>query len=57
MGFVSYITCAYIVKCQNSNETDFSDIIKRTLGKKWAQVFQVTSFLLLFIAGIVYFML
>lgn len=57
IGIVSYYTCLVIVRWQKDGETDFGDIILRVLGKKWSKAFSMMSFLLLFIAGIVYFLL
>jgi len=38
-------------------ELDFSNIIYRILGKKWQVFYSITSVALLFLAGIVYFLL
>lgn len=36
---------------------DFPDAIERILGKSWNRFYSISSFLLLFLAGVVYFIL
>ncbi|EAR97831.1 transmembrane amino acid transporter protein (macronuclear) [Tetrahymena thermophila SB210] len=57
IGFISYKTCTYIVLFQKKGESDLSEVVERILGKKWCRLFCITSSLLLFVAGIIYFML
>ncbi|KAL4486141.1 hypothetical protein ABPG72_012194 [Tetrahymena utriculariae] len=57
IGYISYKTCTYIVLFQKKGESDLSEVVERILGKKWCRMFCITSSLLLFVAGIIYFIL
>ncbi|KAL4499170.1 hypothetical protein ABPG72_006756 [Tetrahymena utriculariae] len=57
IGYVSYKTCSIIVLYQRKGELDLLQVVQRILGKKWCKMFFVTSCLLLFILGIIYFLL
>ena len=57
MGFASYYTCRIIIQVRIEGELDFSNIIFRILGKKWQVLYSFASIALLYLAGIVYFLL
>ncbi|EAR97830.2 transmembrane amino acid transporter protein (macronuclear) [Tetrahymena thermophila SB210] len=57
IGYVSYKTCSIIILYQRRGELDLSQVVARVLGKKWGKIFCVTSCLLLFILGIIYFLI
>lgn len=57
VGVLSCKTCLLELIHFNPTEIDFPDAIRRILGKKWYIAYSVCSFVLLFVTGIIYFIL
>ncbi len=56
IGFISFKTCSLYVIHMKPGEHE-PDVIERILGKKWKNAFCIGSALLMFIVGVVYFLL
>lgn len=57
VGGISCKTCLLEIVHFKMSEMDFPDAIKRILGRKWFLAYSLCSVLLLFITGIIYFIL
>lgn len=57
VGAISCKTCLLEIVHFKMSEMDFPDAIKRILGRKWFLAYSLCSVLLLFITGIIYFIL
>ena len=57
MGIITCKTCLLEIVHFKELEMDFPDVVQRIMGKKWSFCYCVCSSLLLFITGIIYFML
>ncbi len=57
IGSISCKTCLLEYTHFKLIELDFSDAILRILGKKWFYFYNIISILLLFVSGIIYFLL
>ena len=57
MGFVSYYTADLIIAHSKDEEIDYPEAIQRILGKPWPLVFNLTSAILLYLGGLVHFVL
>lgn len=57
IGVVSTLTCTYVIRHSLFSETDFKRTISRVLGEKWSNLFSLSSCLLMFCVGVVYFLL
>ena len=57
IGCISCKTCLLEITHFKLNELDFTDAILRILGKKWFYFYNFVSILLLFVSGIIYFLL
>ena len=57
IGSISCKTCLLEIRHFKLNEVDFTDAILRILGKRWFFFFNFISILLLFVSGIIYFLL
>lgn len=57
MAVITCKTCLLEIAHFKILEADYPDVIERVLGKKWWMGYSICSVLLLFIAGVIYFML
>lgn len=57
IGLISCKTCILEISHFKIDEVDLTDAILRILGKKWFYFFNFVSILLLFVSGIIYFLL
>ena len=57
MGIITCKTCLLQIVHFKVLELDFPDVVKRVMGKKWSFAYCFCSSLLLFITGVIYFML
>ena len=57
VGALSCKTCLLEIVHFKMSEMDFPDAIKRILGKKWFLAYSLSSVLLLYVAGMIYFTL
>lgn len=57
MCLITLKTCSLEIRHFRLDESDFPDILNRILGKKWNTIFALSSFVLLFLVGAIYFTL
>jgi sodium-coupled neutral amino acid transporter 9 len=57
MAVISYFTCNLIIIHSRVDEIDYPEAIERILGKPWRYVFNIMSMILLFLVGLIHFVL
>ena len=55
IGMISYKTASWLARWTNKDECDLSMVVNRILGKKWFNIFCVSSFTIMLCVGIVFF--
>ena len=57
MAYISYKTCNLVILHSLPDEIDYPEAINRILGKKWEVFYNILSMILLFLVGIIDFIL
>lgn len=57
VAIISYLTCNLVVIHSRDDEIDYPEAILRILGKPWAVLFNVMSMILLYLVGLIHFVL
>jgi sodium-coupled neutral amino acid transporter 9 len=57
MGLISYYTCNLIISHSKDSEIDYPEAVERILGKVWAKIYNALSGFLLFLVGVIHFIL
>jgi sodium-coupled neutral amino acid transporter 9 len=57
MAIISYVTCNLIIIHSREDEIDYPEAILRILGRPWAKTFNFMSMILLYLVGLIHFVL